>query len=127
MRLPKDVVDRILSFRFCPLNERLAEARFLEFARRHRVPRDVINAIFRPDDLLDPHPEILPRCGFSANHQVSGADWQALADGTEALLESYSCLIDWFGDVRMVEVIESDGQFPLPGVGLLRDGACQPV
>lgn len=33
----------------------------------------------------------------------------------------YSCVIDWFGKQREVEVIENDGQFPLLGVGLLAD------
>lgn len=28
-----------------------------------------------------------------------------LADGNEVTLESYACLVDWFGEVRGVEVI----------------------
>jgi len=44
-----------------------------------------------------------------------------LADGTQVLLESYSCVIDWMDETRVVEVIENDGQFSLLGVGLLRD------
>lgn len=42
-----------------------------------------------------------------------------LADGNEVTLESYSCRLDWFGETRAVEVIASDGQMPLLGIGLL--------
>ena len=51
----------------------------------------------------------------------SAAVTAGLADGTQVVLESYSCLIDWFGEWRMVEVIKNEGQFPLLGVGLLHD------
>jgi clan AA aspartic protease len=44
-----------------------------------------------------------------------------LADGTEAVLDTYSCVIEWFGIERVVEVVESDAKLPLLGVGLLRD------
>lgn len=42
-----------------------------------------------------------------------------LADGNEVTLESYGCILDWFGVQRPVEVIASDGQMPLLGIGLL--------
>ena len=42
-----------------------------------------------------------------------------LADGNEVTLESYTCILDWFGDKRAVEVIANDGQMPLLGIGLL--------
>jgi len=42
-----------------------------------------------------------------------------LADGNEVTLESYACVLDWFGDKRAVEVIANDGQMPLLGIGLL--------
>jgi len=65
---------------------------------------------------------VIPRTTIKATRMPQSAAVMAgLADGTETVLESYSCFIDWFGDVRMVEVIESDGQYPLLGVGLLRD------
>ncbi len=44
-----------------------------------------------------------------------------LADGSEVVLETYSCVVDWFGDERAVEVIANNGQLPLLGVGLLSD------
>jgi clan AA aspartic protease len=42
-----------------------------------------------------------------------------LADGNEVTLESYACILDWFGDQRAVEVIASNGQMPLLRIGLL--------
>jgi clan AA aspartic protease len=44
-----------------------------------------------------------------------------LADGTQALLDTFSCVIDWFDERRVVEVIESEGQLALLGVGLLHN------
>lgn len=42
-----------------------------------------------------------------------------LADGTDAILDTFTCQIDWFGAERVVEVVESDAKLPLLGVGLL--------
>ena len=44
-----------------------------------------------------------------------------LADGSEVLLNTYSCSLNWNGRERQVEVIANTGQFPLLGVGLLCD------
>lgn len=44
-----------------------------------------------------------------------------LADGNEVLLETFSCAIEWFGEQKIIEVVESNAQLPLLGVGLLRD------
>jgi clan AA aspartic protease len=43
-----------------------------------------------------------------------------LADGSEVVLGTYSCQLDWFGNWKEIEVIVNTGQFPLLGVGLLR-------
>ena len=51
----------------------------------------------------------------------SAAIMAGLADGTEVVLDTYGCIIQWFGQQRPVEVIENEGPFPLLGVGLLRD------
>ena len=51
----------------------------------------------------------------------SAAVMAGLADGTQVVLETYSCVLEWFGQERLVEVVENDGLFPLLGVGLLRD------
>lgn len=42
-----------------------------------------------------------------------------LADGTEVVLQSFFCLVEWFGTIVPLQVIESDGKFPLLGTGLL--------
>jgi predicted aspartyl protease len=43
-----------------------------------------------------------------------------LGDGSEVTLDTYTCLIDWFGERKQVEAIVNQGQFPLIGVGLLK-------
>jgi clan AA aspartic protease len=50
----------------------------------------------------------------------SSAVMAGLADGTQVVLDTFSCAIEWFDEVRLVEVVESDGEFPLIGVGLLK-------
>jgi clan AA aspartic protease len=50
----------------------------------------------------------------------SSAVMAGLADGNEVVLETFSCLVEWFDEVRQVEVVESEAMFPLVGVGLLR-------
>jgi clan AA aspartic protease len=57
-------------------------------------------------------------------HQ-SAAVMAGLADGTQVVLETYSCIVEWFGQDRRVEVVENEGQFALLGVGLLRDRRLQ--
>jgi len=42
-----------------------------------------------------------------------------LADGSKVALESYYCVVDWFGTKFPVQVIENEGRFPLLGTGLL--------
>lgn len=42
-----------------------------------------------------------------------------LADGSKVAMESYFCVIDWFGGKVPVQVIENEGRFPLLGTGLL--------
>jgi len=44
-----------------------------------------------------------------------------LADGNATSLPSLSCLIYWFDEWKEIEVIASNAQFPLLGVGLLLD------
>jgi clan AA aspartic protease len=45
----------------------------------------------------------------------------ALADGSEIRLDTYTCMIEWFGTWKRIEIVASGGQFPLLGVGLLLD------
>ena len=42
-----------------------------------------------------------------------------LADGSKVALESYYCVVDWFGEKVPVQVIENEGRFPLLGTGLI--------
>lgn len=67
-------------------------------------------------DLVIPRSTIL-RLGF----QQSAAVAAGLADGTQVILETFSCIIRWFEKDLAVEVVENDGQFPLLGVGLLKN------
>jgi clan AA aspartic protease len=53
--------------------------------------------------------------------QQSAAVTAGLADGTQVVLETYSCAVEWFGRERIGEVVENNGQYPLLGVGMLRD------
>ena len=49
---------------------------------------------------------------------ISATIVATLADGSEAVLETYACQIDWFGEIRQVEVIANAGYYPLLGIGL---------
>ena len=49
----------------------------------------------------------------------SGTVKAVLADGSQVTLKTYTCLIDWFGEQRTLEVVANEGEFPLLGIGLL--------
>jgi len=49
----------------------------------------------------------------------SGTVDAILADGSQIEVKTYTCLLDWFGEKRHLEVIANDGNYPLLGVGLL--------
>ena len=49
----------------------------------------------------------------------SGTVKAILADGSEVALTTHTCLIDWFGEQRQLEVVANEGEYPLLGVGLL--------
>ena len=49
----------------------------------------------------------------------SGTVKAILADGSEIVLQRYTCLVDWFGEDRDLEVVANDGEYALLGVGLL--------
>jgi clan AA aspartic protease len=44
-----------------------------------------------------------------------------LADGSLVDLETFTCHLEWFGDVYRTQVVLSDGEFPLLGTLLLAD------
>lgn len=49
----------------------------------------------------------------------SGTVKAILADGSEIAVQRFVCHIDWFGEMRELEVIANEGEYPLLGVGLL--------
>jgi clan AA aspartic protease len=51
--------------------------------------------------------------------EPSGAIDGVLADGTQTILETYHCEIEWFGKMRSLEVTANAGEMSLLGVGLL--------
>jgi clan AA aspartic protease len=67
-------------------------------------------------DLVVPH-ETIKNLGLPESAAISAG----LADGSEVVLETYTCIIDWFGEDRQVEVIGNEGRFPLLGAGLLQE------
>lgn len=63
---------------------------------------------------------VLPQAAIDALGLIqSGSVDAVLADGSQTELRTYSCLIQWFGSERNLEVIANDGDYPLLGVGLL--------
>jgi clan AA aspartic protease len=44
-----------------------------------------------------------------------------LADGSDIQLDTYTCLLEWFGEWKRIEVVANQGQHSLLGVGLLLD------
>ena len=44
-----------------------------------------------------------------------------LADGSDIQLDTFTCLLEWFGEWKRIEVVSNEGQYPLLGVGLLLD------
>ena len=59
--------------------------------------------------------ELVLQLGLPQSAMVAAA----LADGSKSILETFSCVVDWFGESREFEVIASEGRIPLIGVGLL--------
>ncbi|MBI3862228.1 MAG: clan AA aspartic protease [Planctomycetia bacterium] len=51
----------------------------------------------------------------------SGSVSAVLADGSQVVLRTYSCILRWFGEERQLEVVGNDGDHALLGVGLLLD------
>jgi predicted aspartyl protease len=65
---------------------------------------------------------VMPRSMIdTAGFPQSAGILARLADGNVVTLESFTCILDWFGEHRVVEVIANDGELPLLGIGLLLD------
>lgn len=65
-------------------------------------------------DLVLPKPQI-EDLGFPKSGSVDAI----LADGSAIELNTYTCLLNWFGSERRLKVVANDGDYPLLGVGLL--------
>lgn len=65
-------------------------------------------------DLVLPQ-KTIDELGLNPSGTVDGI----LADGSQTVLTTYHCEIDWFGRIRNLEVIANSGTTPLLGVGLL--------
>jgi len=63
---------------------------------------------------------VLPQATIDALAlRQSGSVDAILADGSQIEVKTYTCLVNWFGAERRLEVIANDGDYPLLGVGLL--------
>jgi clan AA aspartic protease len=67
-------------------------------------------------DLVLPQTQIL-ELGLQSGLAVGAV----LADGSQIVLDTYPCHLEWFGEWKEIEIISNTGQYPLIGVGLLRD------
>ena len=68
--LPEDIVNRILAGGLCALNKGFTKADFLDFARFNAVLADVLNSVFRPDELTNRHAPILGEGGNARNESA---------------------------------------------------------
>jgi clan AA aspartic protease len=50
--------------------------------------------------------------------QAGGA---VLADGSQIVVDTWVCFLEWFGEWKESEVVGTTGQIPLIGIGLLRN------
>lgn len=56
---------------------------------------------------------------LSLGLQQSSRVQAGLGDGSQTVLETFTCAVDWFGESKLVEVIANAGRHTLLGVGLL--------
>lgn len=63
---------------------------------------------------------VLPRTTIDVlDLRQSGSVDAILADGSQIEAKTYTCLVNWFGEERRLEVVANEGDYPLLGVGLL--------
>jgi len=43
-----------------------------------------------------------------------------LGDGSEVVLDTYGCTLEWFGELKEIEALSSTSDYPLLGVTLLK-------
>lgn len=63
---------------------------------------------------------LIPRKQIESLGLVKESSAEAiLADGKTVELETYACLLDWFGTTYETQIIANDGDYPLLGTMLL--------
>ena len=69
---------------------------------------------------------VVPQTTIDSLGLARGAEIKAtLGDGSVAHLNTYTCLLEWFGEWKPIEIIANQGRIPLLGVGLLLDRMLQ--
>jgi clan AA aspartic protease len=53
--------------------------------------------------------------------RLTGTVRAVLADGSQIVMKTYRCFVHWFDELRRLEVVANEGQYPLLGIGLLLD------
>lgn len=100
---------------------------FVDDPNRALIPIRVVNSLKADptevvvwiDTAFDGH-LVFPKELISKLELESLVETEAvLADGSKITMESYYCIVDWFGQKVPVQVIENDVKFPLLGTGLL--------
>lgn len=65
---------------------------------------------------------VLPQDLIASLHlKQSGTVSAELGDGSAVVMETYHCLVAWFGRDQAIEVVGNSGSLPLLGIGLMRD------
>jgi clan AA aspartic protease len=63
---------------------------------------------------------VIPRKQIATLGLVQESSAEAiLADGQTVPLETYRCVVDWFGNSYETQIVASDGEYPLLGTMLL--------
>ena len=52
---------------------------------------------------------------------LTGTVSAVLADGSQIAMKAYRCFVQWFGELRRLEVVANQGAHSLLGYGLLLD------
>jgi clan AA aspartic protease len=52
---------------------------------------------------------------------LTGTVSAVLADGSQIAMKTYRCFVQWFDELRRLEIVANEGEHPLLGVGLLLD------
>jgi clan AA aspartic protease len=91
----------------------------LTFAVSKNLASPTVTVTSWIDTAFDGH-LVFPRAMIDDLELEALAETEAiLADGSTALLETFVCYLEWFGQRMALQVIANDGKSPLLGTGLL--------